>query len=56
MDKSQMACLPEQADGSRSAFELINENPLPRLDRIMELAGECSFALPQMKWQYTHLV
>ncbi len=46
--KSQMACLPEQADGSRVAFELINENPLPKLDRIMELAGECSLTLSQI--------
>ena len=46
--KSQMACLPEQADGSRVAFELINENPLPRLDRIMELAQEGSLELSQI--------
>ncbi|MFA5905599.1 MAG: hypothetical protein WC836_16835, partial [Desulfobacula sp.] len=25
----------------RAAFELINENPLPKLDHIMELAGYC---------------
>ena len=46
--KSQMACLPKQADGSRVAFELINENPLPRLDRIMELADECGLELSQI--------
>jgi hypothetical protein len=46
--KSQMACLPEQADGSRVPFELINENPLPKLDRTMELAEACGLALSQM--------
>ncbi len=46
--KSQMACLPEQADGSRVAFELINESPLPKLDRIMELAGEFGLELSQI--------
>lgn len=46
--KSQMACLPKQTDGSRVAFELINENPLPRLDRVMELADECGLLLSQI--------
>ena len=46
--KSQMACLPEQADGSRVPFELINENPLPRLDHIMELAEEFGLELSQI--------
>jgi len=46
--KSQITCLPEQADGSRVAFELINESPLPKLDRIMELAGEHSLELSQI--------
>jgi hypothetical protein len=33
---AQIAGLPENADGRKIAFELINEYPLPRLGRILE--------------------
>ncbi len=46
--KSQMACLPEQNDGSKVAFELINESPLPKLERVMELAHSSGIELSQI--------
>jgi len=46
--KSQMACLPEQSDGSRVAFELINESPLPKLARVMEIAAQSGIELSQI--------
>jgi hypothetical protein len=46
--KSQMECLPKQTDGSRVAFELINESPLPKLERVMELADESGIELSQI--------
>ena len=44
----QLLCLPEHPDGSKIAFELINENPLPKLARILELAEENSIELSQI--------
>lgn len=46
--KAQLLCLPEQEDGSKIAFELINESPLPRLSRLLDLADECGIALSQV--------
>lgn len=46
--KSQMACLPGQSDGSRIAFELINESPLPKLSDVMRLAKENAIELSQI--------
>ncbi len=46
--KRQLACLPEQPDGSKIAFELINESPLPKLTRILELADEVLIELSQI--------
>lgn len=46
--QSQMVCLPEQADGSKVAFELINESPLPKLERVMEMADQSGIELSQI--------
>ncbi len=46
--KSQMKCLPKLSDGSRVAFELINESPLPKLERVMEMADQSGIELSQI--------
>ncbi|RJR41795.1 MAG: radical SAM protein [Desulfobacteraceae bacterium] len=44
----QIAALPEADDGRKIAFELINENPLPGLSRILREAGERELRLSQV--------
>lgn len=44
----QIRCLPEHSGGGRIEFELINENPLPGLRRILERAAEESIRLTQI--------
>jgi hypothetical protein len=46
--QAQLLRLPEHPDGSKVTFELINENPLPKLARILELAEENSIELSQI--------
>ncbi|MCF6246512.1 MAG: hypothetical protein L3J69_04025 [Desulfobacula sp.] len=46
--KQQLACLPEHPDGTKIAFELINESPLPKLAGIFKLADDISIQLSQV--------
>ena len=46
--KEQLLALPVQSDGSRIAFELINESPLPKLNRLMALSAEIGVELSQI--------
>lgn len=46
--KEQLKSLPEQSDGSKIAFELINESPLPKLKRLMEMTDEIGVELSQV--------
>lgn len=44
----QIACLPEQEDGRKIPFELINENPLFTLPRLLEEAKDRGLNLSQI--------
>jgi hypothetical protein len=46
--KAQLKCLPDGVDGRKLPFELINESPLPRLNRVFELADTSNIALSQI--------
>ncbi len=43
-----MKCLPKLSDGSLVAFELINESPLPKLERVVEMAHQSGIKLSQI--------
>ncbi len=45
---SQISCLPELEDGRKIPFELINENPLFSLPRLLIEAGKNSIGLSQI--------
>jgi hypothetical protein len=45
---SQIDCLPEDEDGRKIPFELINENPLPTLADLFEEAGSRGINLSQI--------
>ena len=45
---SQIACLPGTADGRKIPFELINENPLPGLPRLLEQIRRQGLRLSQI--------
>ena len=45
---SQIACLPEQEDGRKIPFELINENPLFTLPRLLKEAKDRGLCLSQI--------
>jgi hypothetical protein len=45
---SQISCLPNDADGRKIPFELINENPLPGLPRLLREARERKIRLSQI--------
>ena len=45
---SQIACLPEDADGRKISFELINENALPGLPRLIQESSERGMSLTQI--------
>lgn len=44
----QIRCLPEDAEGRKIPFELINENPLPKLPRLLMEARKSSLKLSQI--------
>ncbi|MBT4200516.1 MAG: hypothetical protein HOA72_19025 [Desulfobacula sp.] len=46
--KTQLLCLPEDAEGRKIPFELINESPLPKLSKIFKLAEESGIQLSQI--------
>lgn len=45
---SQICCLPEDKDGRKIPFELINENPLPGLPRLLREAQKRDIRLSQV--------
>ncbi|MBN1832845.1 MAG: hypothetical protein JW896_12125 [Deltaproteobacteria bacterium] len=45
---SQISCLPEDRDGRKIPFELINENPLPGLPRLLKEAQKRDIMLSQV--------
>ncbi len=45
---SQISCLPQDADGRKIPFELINENPLPGLPDVLKEASLRSLKLSQI--------
>ena len=45
---SQILCLPEEEDGRKIPFELINENPLPGLTRLLEETRKRRISLSQI--------
>jgi len=45
---SQIACLPEDADGRKISFELINENALPGLPLLIQESSERGMSLAQI--------
>jgi hypothetical protein len=45
---SQISCLPHDEEGRKIPFELINENPLPGLPRLLREAQECGIKLSQI--------
>ncbi len=45
---SQISCLPKDKDGRKIPFELINENPLPGLQRLLREAGKRGIRLSQV--------
>jgi len=45
---NQIRCLPEGADGRKIPFELINENPLPRLPRLLTEASKRKIRISQI--------
>jgi len=44
----QIRCLPEREDGRKIPFELINENPLPGLPRLLRTLGELEISISQI--------
>jgi hypothetical protein len=44
----QIRCLPERGDGRKIPFELINENPLPRLPRLLTALRETKISVSQI--------
>ena len=48
---SQISCLPDDKDGRKIPFELINENPLPGLSRLLKEARK-----REMKLSQVHLI
>jgi len=44
----QLSCLPAIEDGSKISFELVNENPLPGLSRLLESAQQEKIRLTQV--------
>jgi len=46
---SQIACLPEDAEGRTISFELINENALPGLHRLIQESSGRGMSLSQIK-------
>jgi hypothetical protein len=46
--KEQLLCLPEDADGRKIPFELINESPLFKLSKIFKLSEELAIELSQI--------
>jgi len=44
----QISCLPETAEGRKIPFELINENPIPGLSRLLQHARESNIRLSQI--------
>jgi hypothetical protein len=45
---SQISCLPEDQDGRKIPFELINENPLPGLSRLLKETRENKIRLSRV--------
>ena len=45
---SQIQCLPEDSNGKKIAFELINENPLPDLPDLLQEANKRGLRLSQI--------
>jgi hypothetical protein len=45
---SQIECLPVGTDGKKIPFELIDENPLPRLPHLLDESGKSGFGLSQI--------
>ena len=46
--KKQLWCLPEDGDGRKISFELINESPLFKLSQLFKLADELAIELSQI--------
>ncbi len=46
--QKQLRCLPEDTEGRKIPFELINENPLPKLIKIFNLADDLVMRLSQI--------
>ena len=44
----QIRCLPETAEGRKIPFELINENPIPELSRLLQHTRESDIRLSQI--------
>jgi hypothetical protein len=44
----QIQCLPERGDGRKIPFELINENPLPGLPRLLRALSETKISISQI--------
>lgn len=44
----QIRCLPERGDGRKIPFELINENPLPRLPHLLTALRETQISISQI--------
>ena len=44
----QIRCLPESGDGRKIPFELINENPLPSLPRLLRTLSESKIIVSQI--------
>jgi hypothetical protein len=44
----QIRCLPERGDGRKIPFELINENPLPSLPRLLRTISESKISISQI--------
>jgi hypothetical protein len=44
----QISCLPETAEGRKIPFELINENPIPGLSRLLQHTSESDIRLSQI--------
>ncbi|MGD8227055.1 MAG: hypothetical protein PVH82_12265 [Desulfobacteraceae bacterium] len=44
----QIRCLPERGDGRKIPFELINENPLPSLPRLLGALTEAAISVSQI--------
>jgi hypothetical protein len=44
----QIRCLPERGDGRKTPFELINENPLPGLPRLLTALRDTKISISQI--------